>query len=111
MKIFLVMESTGSYEDYRRTVDKIFLSRECADKYISDQTRYWDEVKKRAQKCRGCSFYWDMDDATDQHSFERLTLGWCDEAEFDWEDKTMPCHEDIWEDQIPTYNIDEREVE
>lgn len=111
MVVFLVMKSTGSYEDYYKRVDKVFASREEADAYIADRVMYWSAMETRLKMCRRCPFCWAIEDAQNQEMFEQKALNHCPDAEFDWERKRMLCELDLWDDQIPTYSVDEREVE
>lgn len=111
MKVFLVMASTGSYEDYRRDVSNVFANRDDAETYIVEQKRHWDDVRRRSDLCGECTFHWETEHVKNKELFMEKALNYCPDAQFDWENKHMPCWNVIWEDQIPKWNIDEREVE
>jgi hypothetical protein len=111
MKVFLVMKSTGSYDDYLRVVDKVFSMPECANAYIASQKQYWDDMKPHLERCRKCPFCEEIENVRNKEIFMRKALNYCIDAMFDWERQYMPCYQAIWDDGIPTWDIDEREVE
>lgn len=111
MQVFLVMKSSGSYEDYCREVDKAFSNHKDAELYITIQKRYWDDVKKRLERCKECQFCREIDNAENQEAFMKESLDYCSDAVFDWDELQMPCRLCLWYDGIPTWDIDVREVE
>ena len=57
MKVYIVKAPYGEYESYQEPIDKVFLDKAKALKYIKEEN-----IKKpleQAKKCTECYFMWD----------------------------------------------------
>ena len=57
MKVYIVKAPYGEYESYQEPIDKVFLDKAKALKYIKEEN-----IKKpleQAKKCNECYFMWD----------------------------------------------------
>lgn len=58
-------------------------------------------------------FYEVVENVKDISAFELKALKFCPNAQFNWDPlwQRMPCYEVLWEDDVPRWTVESREVE
>lgn len=104
MKIYLLVECSGEWEDYREYILKGYTKRETAEAKKANLEKTEQDLRKQSKKCAECDLFWNsIPDTT----------GYCEvSSKVEWEDgEVVGCPYQIlpYRDYI-TYRIDEIEL-
>jgi hypothetical protein len=74
MKCYVVTASSGSYEDYRKWNERIFLSEPSAEKYKEDYNSKIREIKRQGMICDDCIASTQNSEDLTKEDFDALNL-------------------------------------
>lgn len=115
MKIYIVTESWGEYEDRHKVVDKAFFLKDCAENYVVEKNIEDVIRKEQYDKCNKCRFrYLDYNDINDIDSiiFTCKLVCKCDKykPEIDNNFHIIGCNNQVYDGDISYYDIEEVDV-
>lgn len=113
MKIYVITESWGQYEDRCKMTDKAFYYKADAEDYVAEKNKEINILKEQYDKCQECNFKCvDYDNGDD---IDTITL-MCECVKYDMEInadyKCISCNNQIYDyDDISYYDIEEVSIE
>ena len=87
MKVYLVYEECGEWEDYYKTIIKAFFSREKAEELKQQLEKDNKEILDQYEKCELCPYkYGEKDDKCTCDKYKLDEDGYCENYEYIYDD-------------------------